>query len=214
MRVRMRTDAGPKDGEARYIAANARDTAAKFPDDPVVLVALAAAELRTKRYDKVVAAADRAIAANPRALKAWVYKGRAMMELAKTNPAAADWTGIRGTIAKANRLDPDAAEPLMLYFQSFVEQGARPSPTAVEGLLYALEMAPFDKTLRVMAVRQLLVDRKIDQARAAFGPIAYDPHGGKSGQRNLEIMGKIAAGDGPAAIAMLDEDEKKQRNKD
>ena len=212
MRVRMRMDAGPDDGEARYIAGSARGVAAKFPGDPAVLATLAAAEHFAKRYDTALAAADRAIAANPRSLKALVYKGRALMELGKKNPAAANWPEIRKWFARANNLDPDAAEPLMLYYQSFVEQGARPPATAVEGLLYALDMAPYDRELRFMAVRQLLVDRKLGEAKSTFGPIAYSPHAGKAREKNLKIMEKIAAGDIGSAIAMLDE-AAKERNK-
>jgi tetratricopeptide (TPR) repeat protein len=197
--IRMRTDAQPTEGQARFIAGDARGVVRKFPNDPVPLTALAAAEFRAKHYKESLAAADRAIAADPKSLKALVFKGRSLMEQAKKNPAAADWTAIRGWFAKANRLDPDAAEPLMLFFQSYVEQGARPTATAVEGMLYALEMAPFDRDLRLMAVRQLLADGKIPAGRAAFGPIAYNPHAGKSARPNLEIMAKIAAGDTASA---------------
>jgi hypothetical protein len=49
------------------------------------------------------------------------------MKLAMAKPgSAADWKSVRSWFAKANRLDTENAEPLILYYQSFVAAGERP----------------------------------------------------------------------------------------
>lgn len=77
-------------------------------------------------------------------------------------------------------------------------------------MLFAVDLVPQDEDLRLMAVRQLLQDGDAADAKAAFAPIAFDPHSGKAKRRNLEIMDKITGGDGKGALLMLQEDEKKR----
>jgi hypothetical protein len=81
----------------------------------------------------------------------------------------------------------------------------------VDGLLFAVELVPQDDDLRLMAVRELLRQGNAGEAKTMFGPIAYQAHSHKTKQRNLEIMGKITAGDSKGALAMLEEDEEKRR---
>jgi hypothetical protein len=157
------------------------------------------------------AAADRALALNPKSFRALIYKGRAQLELAKKNSQSADWVAVRGWFSKANRLDTNAPEPLMYYYETFLEQGTAQPAQAVDGLLFAVDLVPQDDDLRLMAVRQLLREGSSAEAKALFGPIAYSPHFPKAKRRNLEIMGKITAGDSKGALAMLEEDEKKRR---
>jgi tetratricopeptide (TPR) repeat protein len=208
--VRMKLDAGTDSAGARYLAGGARRAAGQFPQSAVAQALLARTEFEAKHYAEANAAADRALAVDPKSILALVYKGRAMMELAKANPAAADWRAIRGWFSKANHLDPHAPEPLMLYYQSYVKQGAAPPAQAVDGLLAALDRSPQDDDMRLMAVRQLVKEGDLTMAQMLFGPIAYSPHSGKQHRRDLEIMGKIKSSDRSAALAMLVEDERKR----
>ena len=73
-----------------------------------------------------------------------LLKGRAMMAMAKAAPATADWTAIRSVIARANRLDPENAEPLVMFYRTFVAQGVQPTKNAIDGLFYAVALAPQD----------------------------------------------------------------------
>jgi tetratricopeptide (TPR) repeat protein len=195
----------------RSAAGAARSAAERFPQSAIVMEVLARAELQAKRYAEASAAADKALALNPKAFKAMIYKGRAELELAKKNPQGVNWTAIRGWFSRANRLDVTAPEPLMYYYQTFVEQGAAPPAQAVDGLLFAVDLVPQDDDLRLTAVRQLLREGSPAEAKAMFAPIAYSPHFPKQKRRNLEIMEKISSGDGKGALVMLDEDEKKRR---
>lgn len=213
VKLRLQLDGGPSKGAARYIAGSAEKAAERFPKSLVVLTTLARAELMAQHYDEAIAAADRALAVDPRSIPALTYRGWGMMEKAKDSPGSADWSAIRGYFSKANHLNPRAAEPLKLYYESYLKQGVAPPAEAVDGLLGALELAPEDGELRLMSVRQLLRDRDVKTARMLFAAIAYDAHTGSVRRRNLEIMDKINAGDGAGALAMLDADQKK-REKD
>ena len=206
--VRMKLDADPKNG--RYLVSGARRTAELFPQSALAQALLARTEFEAKHYAEASAAADRALALNPKSIQAMIYKGRALMELAKPNPKTVDWKGIRGWFSKANHTDPHAPEPLMLYYQSYVKEGAAVPAQAVDGLLAALDSSPYDSDLRLLAVQQLLKEGDAKLAQMLYGPIAYSPHSGKQHRRDLEIMDKIKAGDGAGALVMLQEDQKKR----
>ena len=208
--LRMRLEGRQGDvATARSVAGAARSAAERFPTNDDVLEVLAQAELQAKHYAEASAAADKAIALDPKAVKALIYKGRAELELAKKDKKAANWPAIRGWFSKANHLDPQAPEPLMYYYETYDEQGGTPPVQAVDGLLFAVELVPRDFDLRLLAVRQLLKENDGPDASATFGPIAYYPHSGKEKRRNLDIMGKIQKGDTRGALQMLEEDKKK-----
>ena len=122
--LRMRLEGRQGDvATARSVASAARAAAQRFPKNDEVLEVLAQAELQAKHYPEASAAADQAIALDPKAVKALIYKGRAELELAKKNKQAANWPAIRGWFSKANHLDPQAPEPLMYYYETYDEQG-------------------------------------------------------------------------------------------
>lgn len=210
--LRMRLDARIDDlPTARSVASAARSAAARFPRSAIVAELLARAEFQAKRYAEASAAADQALALNPKAFEALIFKGRAQMALAKANPKAADWPAIRGWFSKANRLDTSSPEPLMYYYESFNAQGVTPPAQAVDGLLFAVDLVPQDDDLRLTAVRQMLREGSALDAKALFAPIAYSPHFPKEKRRNLEIMDKIVGGDAKGALLMLDDDERKRK---
>ena len=210
LETRMKLDAGLQRGEGRYVAGGARKVAETFPRSARVLAVLARAEFEAKHYNDAAAAADRALAIDPKSIPALVYKGRALMEMAKERPAAADWSNIRSWFSRANHIDPERAEPLALYYQSFVKEGVAPPTEAVDGLLAAIQFSPQDDELRLMGVREMVNEHDLRTAAMLFKPIAYSPHSGKEHRRNLEIMDKMKAADGATALTMLEEDEKKR----
>lgn len=198
-------------GIGRAVASAARSAAERFPASAAVMEVLAQAQLQAKDYEAASAAADKALALEPKAVKAMVYKGRSQLELAKKNPKSADWAAVRGWFSRANHLDPQSPEPLMYYYEAYHVQGSAPPSQAIDGLLFAVDLVPRDFDLRLMAVRELLREGDNADAKATFAPIAYFPHSGKSKRRNLDIMDKIGGGDGKGALLMLEEDEKKRQ---
>jgi Flp pilus assembly protein TadD len=166
---------------------------------------LAEAEYDAGDYSAAEAAADRALAAEPRNVHAMIYKGRARMALAKASGGKSDWKEIRSWFSRANKLDTENAEPLMLFFQSYLEAGEQPTKNAVDALLYSVVLAPQDHGLRINAVRQLLIDNRVADARKLFAPLAFQPHASdKYRESNAKIMGAIDANDGKAALTILD----------
>ena len=83
------------------------------------------------RTEATLAAADRALAADPNDVHALIYKGRVLVELAKKDRSKADWKQIRSLFIKANRIENENAEPLLLYYKSFLDAGQRPTVDSI-----------------------------------------------------------------------------------
>lgn len=207
--IRMRSERGVNERTAKFFAAEARKVAKAYPNDPEVLTSLAEAEQDVGDNAAAIAAADRALAAAPNNARAMIMKSRALLAMAEKDPAKTDWKALRGLIGRANRLDPDDAEPLMLFYRTFEAQKVAPTRNAVDGLLYAQALVPQDRELRVMAVWQMLNDNKLPAARRLLGPIAYDPHDRKGRENMIKAMELLGSGDGKGARDLLEKAEKK-----
>lgn len=209
MTVRMRSDRGVTREQALELVPEARRRAAPFPDDAAVQAQLAEAEYDAGNDAEAEAAADRAIAADPQSRDGLLYKARVLIRRAvagkQTDPKV--WQAARSWIVKANRLDPNAAEPLLLYYTSFGAQHAAPSKSAIAGLARAYELSPQDQGLRMLYVRQSLIDGDAKAARTALLPLAYDPHNRAGSNRALALLQLIDAGQIKDALAGTPEDD-------
>jgi tetratricopeptide (TPR) repeat protein len=204
MPVRIRSVRGVDRQAAAAVVKQARPIGAKYPNDVFVQGALAEAEYDAGDFAAASAAADRALAADPKDVQALIYKGRALMALAKDKEKEADWKAIRGWFVRANRLEPEFAEPLLLYYESYRAEGLEPPDSAIKGLLYAVLLAPGDPGLRWTAVFELIQRNRLDEAKKAFVPIAYDPHANAAWrERNAKVMEAISAGRGSDALALM-----------
>ena len=200
MSVRARSDRGVNSKSAVGVVNDARAVAARYPANPVVMTALAEAELDARNYDAARAAADRAIALNPASFDALIFKARALSGGAAAAKSTPDWKQIRALLLRANRLDPDDPEPLMRYYLTFGWAGEAPPPSAVKGLLYAAALVPQAKDLRFLATQQLIHDKQWDAAARMFSSIAYNPHQSAESAVNAKaVMAAINAHD-PGAI--------------
>jgi tetratricopeptide (TPR) repeat protein len=207
MKVRFQSDRGTTKKNARVIAEDARVIAASYPADPFVQGTVAETEFDVGNYKAAIAAAERAIAADPNSVQGFVYKGRAMMELARAEPAKADWAAIRRTFVQANRADLENAEPLWLFYETFAAAGEEPTKSAIDGLLYAHFLVPQDRSLRLTAVRQLLLTKRHAHAARAFAPLVFDPHASLKEQPvMLSAWQKMKSGDSSGALAILDKE--------
>ena len=115
MPVRIRSERGVNATTAATVAADARRIAAAYPNEAPVQAALAEALYDAKDYTGAKAAADRAIAADPKNVQALIYRARIMIAEAKDAPGKADWPGIRRWLIRANAADLENAEPLYLF---------------------------------------------------------------------------------------------------
>lgn len=194
MPVKLRSKRGVNAKYAQAVLADARRLAAPFATDPAVQATLAEAEYDARNYKEAEAATDRALAADPGSIDALTYKAMAKMRLAEASTDAEVWKEIRRILGAANRIDPDDPQPLILFYESFRRQGIAPTANAVQGLYYAFELAPQDRSLRAVAGRQYLADGKLKEARAALAPLAFDPHAGPRGKAMAALIALIDSG--------------------
>ena len=211
----IRSKAVVDKGSAPAVAALARQIAARYPSDAFVQNELAEAEYDAAStgdkasaaagYAQASAAADRALAADPKSVHAMLYKGmiaEAAAVNAKNDPAA--WQAARKWYLSANRADPEDAEPLISYYASFLAAKQTPTPGAVKGLYYAYALAPHDIDTRMYAAQAYLREGKAAEARIAIAPIAYRPDIGAAGEKLRKVLAMLDANDSKGALAELD----------
>lgn len=185
----IRSKRGVDEDQAQQLLGEVRTTAARYPSDPAVQAALAEAEFDAGNYQPAIAAADAALAADPRQINAYVQKGYAQFALAEdASDADAAYRDAVKPFLALNKIENDHPLPLIYYYRGFAERGDTPSRLAVEGLERAADLAPFDLGLRMMVAIQQIRDGRKKEARASLGPIAYNPHGGGMTEAALEML--------------------------
>ena len=206
MDVKIRSQRGVDAKTAPLVAAEMRSRAAPYPNDPFVQRALAQTEFDVGNLDASEAAADRALAANPKEVGAMLYEARVRIARAAkdTHANAATWHDARHWLLAANAVENDAPEPLLMFYRSFEAAKAKPSKNAVDALYEAQHLAPEDPGLRIVVAHQHLIDGEADEARAALAIVAYDPHGGAAAQWASAMLKTIDTGGASAAMAAWD----------
>jgi tetratricopeptide (TPR) repeat protein len=199
MALRTRLKVGVAKSDKPGLAQQIRAVAAKYPTDPLVQLTLAQAEQDAGQYAAAEAAADRALAADPRLIEAMVAKGRAILERVAVGEKDATFAAARGWFTKANKLDPEDPEPLMLFHEAQIRDSGRPTANAIAALHYASDLAPQDLGLRAQSAFQYLRDGKLAEARKALAPVAFDPHGGGYANMARTAIDRIDGGDGKGA---------------
>lgn len=198
MPVRIRSKRGVNREQALALLPEARKVAAAYLGDAAVLSALSEAEHDAGNYDQSIAAADAALAIDPRQANAFVQKGYSLFEKAReTKDAAAKaaaYVTARKPFLELNQIENDHPLPLFFYYLSFTEQDKKPSENAVAALNRAVDLAPFDLRLRMTRAVQELRDDQKQQALRDLRPIAYDPHSGAFAQSVRGLIGRIEAG--------------------
>lgn len=207
MDVRIVSKNGVNEKTAPGVYAQARKAAAPFPNDPGAQIVLAETAYDAGDHTEAEAAADRAIAVNPKAIDAFVYKAMARMAVAakKGDQSKETWSAIRKIIGTANRLDPDDPEPLTLFYRSFAESGQAPTKNARLGLYTAFALGPQDRELRMNAAVSYLQEDNKAMARELLKPLAYDPHSRGLAKAASDLIAAIDAGKGAEALKALEQ---------
>jgi tetratricopeptide (TPR) repeat protein len=201
MPVRMRSRRGVTSEQAKEVVADAREVAAKFKDDPAVLAALSEAEYDAGHDTEAIAAADAAIALDPRQVRAYVEKGYALFREARdaADKEAAYKQAIAPFIA-LNKFENDNPLPLIYYFRSFTERGVKPSEQAGLALRRAADLAPYDLDLRLELAEYEIDAGDYRAARSNLVPVAYNPHAGADSPMALaahQLIDRIDNGSPP-----------------
>lgn len=178
MPLRFESATGVTTAEAKKLLPGARKIAAENPANGWIQRVLAEMEYDAGNDVEAEAACDRALAVEPGNLMAMVYKARVhMRRAAKASPAdPALWRDARQWIVKANRMAPDYALPLVMFYTSFLIAQEPPRPSAIDGLLRAVELAPQESEVRVLAFGALLDKGDLPAARLVLAPAAFNPH--------------------------------------
>ncbi|WP_230628628.1 tetratricopeptide repeat protein [Sphingomonas sp. Leaf37] len=202
--LRMQSDRGVNRTTAQPILAEALPIGERHATDPVVQGWLAEMALDAGRYDLAEAAADRALAIDPNASQALVYKAQVHLRRAReakaTDPAV--WKEARSWLLKANKLDPNDAFALLLYYSSFGMAGAKATDNAKAALARAHELVPQDGGLSYAYATQSLYDGRLDDARTALRPLAYSAHSGAD-NRAARMLAQLDAGKNAATAAAV-----------
>lgn len=179
MNVRMLSKRGVDGKTAPGVYEKAKKACAPFPNDPAVQIVLAEAAFDAGDLAAAEAAADRALAADPKAVDALVYKTWSQMAaLLKANDkSGAKWNALRRILVQAIEIDMTDPEPLILLYQSYVNNEQAPTETAQDALLLAFHLAPYDGGLRLNTARLHMTRGNKNEARKLLEVLAFAPHG-------------------------------------
>ena len=202
MPVLLRSKRGVDEVTAKLVLPDARAVAALYPAHPAVLSALAEAEFDAGNDAAAIAAADKALAVAPNTINAHLQKGYALARMMQNadNPAKAA-IGVRSQFLKINALENDHPIPLIRFYMSFRESGREPTKNAVEGLEWALTLAPHDQGLRMMVASQQMQDERFADAQVTLLPLANNPHSSALTEAASGLLDKARAGEALKARA-------------
>jgi len=209
MPLRIRLKNRPSPEELETVLAELRAVATRHTGDPSVLATLAEAEFEAGNNTAAIAAADAALAIDPRHGEAHLNKGKALFRQAAdaSDPAAA-YAEARRPFLALNALEHDHPLPLLYFYRSFTDQGLRPTENAIQALERAASLAPFDMGVRMTLAFQQIRDKRHDDAALNLAPIAFHPHGGggaEVAQRLLDRLNDRDARDSIDLDALLSE---------
>ena len=188
----IRSRRGVNEEQAAALVAEIRQVAETFPDEPAVLAALAEAEFDAGHDRQAIEAADRALALDGTRVNAYVQKGYALFRQAsEADDADEAYKAAVSPFIALNKIENNHPLPLIYYFRSYVERGISPPDLAVRGLERAVELAPFDQSLRLELATHQLSAGQFDRARGNLLPLAYNPHGGSMAEAARRVVERI-----------------------
>ncbi len=177
--------------QAIALLSDARKVAGDYANDEFVAAAMAEAEHDAGNDALALQYADKALALNPANMDAHVQKIYALFRIASENEDeekdAAHWKTLTNAISKANSYENDHPIPLIYFYKRYKERDRKPSNIAISGLEQVVGLAPYDKTLTFMLIRQYMEDKRYADARRLLLPMRSDPHNRGFGKR-AELM--------------------------
>ena len=198
--LRIRSQRGVNREQALELVGDVREVAAKYQQDGAVFAALAEAEFDSGNDAAAVAAADKALALDPRQVNAYVQKGYALFRMAEGTEGkdqAAAFTAAMKPFQALNTIENDHPLPLVYYYRSQTAQGRQPNELARHALERASQLAPFDRGLAFQTALMQAGEGKIALAMENLKAIAADPHGGSMvmlAQKASDEIGKVQEG--------------------
>ena len=139
---------------------------------------LAEAECRSGNGAECLSAAERVLAETPTDVRALVWKGTALTQIAaraRGGERAQRLAEARRFIVGANRLDPESSLALLAYHDSFVAARERAPDAAVEGLFKVVQSAPAAPGPRLKLGKELIGHELEEEALKTLLPVARGP---------------------------------------
>lgn len=203
MPARLRTETGVGTKTAGDVLHQARRLAEPYKTDPSAQAELAEAACDAKDYDACREAADRILAVQPNDVRGLKQRGRAEIGRIEKDKAAtpAAWATARAWLVKANHVEPDDAEVLELYYDSYRKAGIEPTNAAVMGLRQALGLVPEATALRWRVGADYLRQGDAKGARGTLAPLAFGEHAGDRQSEASLLLARIDKGEDPVALA-------------
>jgi tetratricopeptide (TPR) repeat protein len=134
MPIRIRSKRGVGKQSAAEVVVEAREVAAKYPDEPAVQAALAEAEFDAGNTEAALAAANKALAAAPGNMTALIQKGIALTRIATETKTDDAWKAARQHFVSVNKIENNHPIPLIRYYLSFLAQGKEPPKLAADAV--------------------------------------------------------------------------------
>ncbi len=187
--LRTQSKRGVNKEQAQKLLQEMRKISAKYAADPAVLAALSEAEFDAGNSAEAIVAADRALTLNPKEINAYLQKGLALAKLAPDNekPDVA-WSGVRKHFIAMNTIENDHPLAMRHFYETYKQQGKTPTKNAIDGLGWALQLAPFDREIRWMVAQQEMADKLYADAIYTLKPLAYTPHQNDGSKKALELL--------------------------
>lgn len=194
MPIMIESKVGVSPEEAQSLVPEARKVADRHPDDPAVLAALAEVEFDAGNDDAAIAAADRALAIDPQQINAHIQKGYALGRKVRSGVLPKEFSkDVRMQFIKANKVENDHPIPLVQFYLGYLAEDQQPTKNAIEGLEWALQLAPFDPSLRWLVAQQMISDERFKEAALTLAPLAYSPHPGEHTDRARQLLKDVEA---------------------
>lgn len=203
MQSRIRLKAALADPDSQLLA-RIRAVAKTYPTDPMVLRSLAEVEFKLKHYPEAIAAADRAIAVDPKSVEPLVTKGEALLEMARKNRDAGTFKQARQQFLAGNRLDKEDPQPLYLYYRTFIDEGIAVTPAARNAVHYAATLAPQDPEVQVRSAMQYIRDNRVEEAKDRIASMAFSPHKNEGQRLAKSVYDLLAANKRDEAMALAE----------
>lgn len=194
MPTTIRSKMGVTREQALSMLPEARRVAAIYPQDPAVLSALAEAEFDVGNDDAAIAAADQALNIDPKQINAKIQKGYALFHKVETGVLPREsWQDVRQQFVQANKIENDHPIPLVQFYRSYLASGESPTKNAIQGLEWAMVLAPFDSSVRWLVAQQMIFDNRLNEAAKTLAPLAYSPHQDENTDKALKLLKDVEA---------------------
>lgn len=105
--------------------------------------------------------------------------------IASDDPESGYWQQVRDHALRANRIDPDNATALVLYFYSYPTREGRPE-NAVPALERAFALVPQNSGIRIILGSEYLQSARYTEARNTVWPLARSAH--VSSQQGIALL--------------------------